>query len=134
MANLRDITTQPAGKSGLAKFLPRAHPISWLMLLVTTLAILMNSVDRLILPTLMPAIMKEFNLTTVQAGWLNSLSFVGTFLGALILGFASDYIGTGYKRAYSWIVAVLIEIIAGVATAFCRTYGLFQALHSPMLL
>lgn len=114
---------------GLFKYLPRAHPISWLMLLVTTLAILMNSIDRLILPTLMPAIMDEFGLTTVQAGWLNSLSFVGTFLGALVLGFASDYIGSGYKRAYSWVVAVLIEIIAGVATAFCKSYGMFQSLR-----
>lgn len=109
--------------------LPTAHFISWLMLVVTTLAILMNSIDRLILPTLMPAIMDEFNLDTVDAGFLNSLSFVGTFLGALILGFLSDYIGTGYKRCYSWVLAVAIEICAGVATAFCKTLGAFQALR-----
>ncbi|RWR03048.1 MFS transporter permease [[Pantoea] beijingensis] len=129
MSNVIEKDATVSVKKGLFKFLPRAHPISWLMLLVTTLAILMNSVDRLILPTLMPAIIQEFHLTTVQAGWLNSLSFVGTFLGALILGFASDYIGTGYKRAYSWIIAVLIEIVAGVASAFSRSYGLFQALR-----
>lgn len=112
--------------------LPKAHPVSWWMLLVTTLAILMNSIDRLILPTLMPAIMEEFNLTEVQAGFLNSLSFVGTFLGALILGFLSDHIGAGYKRAYSWVIAVLIEIIAGVMTAFSKTLLGFQALRVMM--
>ncbi|EPJ2030220.1 MFS transporter [Escherichia albertii] len=116
-------------KKAKQRFLPRAHSISWLMLLVTTLAILMNSIDRLILPTLMPAIIKEFNLTTVQAGWLNSLSFVGTFVGALVLGFVSDYIGSGYKRAWSWLIAVMIEIAAGVATAFCSAYNMFMALR-----
>lgn len=114
--------SQLAEKKEKIRFLPRAHTISWLMLLVTTLAILMNSIDRLILPTLMPAIIKEFDLTTVQAGWLNSLSFVGTFIGALVLGFISDYIGSGYKRARSWLIAVVIEIAAGVATAFCSTW------------
>ena len=121
--------SQLAEKKGKIRFLPRAHTISWLMLLVTTLAILMNSIDRLILPTLMPAIIKEFDLTTVQAGWLNSLSFVGTFIGALVLGFISDYIGSGYKRARSWLIAVVIEIAAGVATAFCSTYNMFMALR-----
>ncbi|HCM5172091.1 MFS transporter [Klebsiella variicola subsp. variicola] len=121
--------SQLAEKKEKIRFLPRAHTISWLMLLVTTLAILMNSIDRLILPTLMPAIIKEFDLTTVQAGWLNSLSFVGTFIGALVLGFISDYIGSGYKRARSWLIAVVIEIAAGVATAFCSTYNLFMALR-----
>ena len=121
--------SQNMDKKFKKRILPRAHGISWLMLLVTTLAILMNSIDRLILPTLMPAIMTEFNLTTVQAGWLNSLSFVGTFVGAVILGFISDYIGSGYKRAWSWLIAVVIEIAAGVATAFCGAYNMFMALR-----
>ncbi|MHC5226305.1 MFS transporter [Ignatzschineria sp. LJL83] len=112
--------------------IPKAHPISWWMLWITTLAILMNSIDRLILPALMPAIMKEFDLTEVQAGFLNSLSFVGTFLGALILSFISDYIGKGYKRAYSWVFAVLIEIVAGVLTAFSKTLLGFQVLRVVM--
>lgn len=119
--------------SGLRQLLPKAHPLSWWMLVITTLAILMNSIDRIILPTLLPAIMKEFNLTEVQAGWLNSLSFFfGTLSGAVIFGIFSDYIGTGYKRCYSWSVTVLVEVIAGVATAFCKTLGVFQALRVAM--
>ncbi|CAJ1000323.1 hypothetical protein SODG_003317 [Sodalis praecaptivus] len=118
--------------SGLRQLLPKAHPLSWWMLVITTLAILMNSIDSIILPTLLPAIMKEFNLTEVQAGWLNLLSFFGTLSGAVIFGIFSDYIGTGYKRCYSWSVAVLVEVIAGVATAFCKTLGVFQALRVAM--
>ncbi len=100
--------------------------------MITTLAILMNSIDRIILPTLLPAIMTSFSLTEVQAGWLNSLSFVGTLTGAVIFGLFSDWVGTGHKRCYSWCVAVLVEIVSGVATAFCKSLGAFQALRVAM--
>jgi len=54
--------------------------LSWWILLISTLAIWLNAIDRVLLPTLMPAIMQEFRLSEVQAGWLNSLSFVGVLL------------------------------------------------------
>ncbi|XBS68446.1 MFS transporter [Acerihabitans sp. KWT182] len=111
------------------RFFPKAHSLSWWMLVITTSAILMNSIDRIILPTLLPAIMKDFNLTEIQVGWLNSLSFFGTLSGAVIFGIFSDFVGTGHKRCYSWTVAVLVEVISGVATAFCKTLGAFQALR-----
>lgn len=130
----REATAAPdfIPRRGLLRFLPRAHPLSWWMLVITTLAILMNSIDRIILPTLLPAIMKSFDLTEVQAGWLNSLSFVGTLTGAVVFGLFSDWLGTGHKRCYSWCVAVLVEIVAGVATAFCKSLGAFQALRVAM--
>lgn len=112
--------------------LPHAHPISWWMLLVTTLAILMCSIDRIILPTLLPAIMEEFGLDEVGAGFLNSLAGVGILFGAMVLGFVSDYMGTGYRRCYSWTLAVAIEIVAGVVTAFTRGLGMFQFLRFAM--
>ncbi|MEJ4042740.1 MFS transporter [Erwinia sp. SLM-02] len=123
---------QHPARRGFMRFIPRAHPISWWMLVITTLAILMNSIDRIILPTLLPAIMTSFNLTEVQAGWLNSLSFVGTLTGAILFGLFSDWVGTGHKRCYSWCVAVLVEVVSGVATAFCKTLGMFQALRVAM--
>lgn len=111
---------------------PRGHWLSWVMLLITTLSILMNSIDRLILPTLLPTIIEEFGLTEIQAGWLNSLSFVGALLGALILGFWSDHIGGGYKRARGWFIAVAIEVAAGVASAYAFSYKTFMALRLAM--
>lgn len=123
---------QKTPKPVRARMIPRAHPISWWMLVITTLAILMNSIDRIILPTLLPAIMQDFNLTEMQAGWINSLSFFGTLAGAVLFGFLSDYIGTGYRRCYSWCLAVLVEIVSGVATAFCKTLIAFQALRVLM--
>jgi len=115
--------------TGKRRFFPKAHPISWWMLVITTLAILMNSIDRIILPTLLPAIMKDFNLTEIQVGWLNSLSFFGTLSGAVIFGIFSDFVGTGHKRCYSWTVAVIVEVVSGVSTAFCKTLGSFQILR-----
>ncbi len=122
----------PRSLRGVFGLVPKAHPLSWWILLISTLAIWLNAIDRVLLPTLMPAIMREFRLNEVQAGWLNSLSFVGTFSGAIILGIYSDYLGGGYRRCRSWAIAVSVEVAAGVATAFCQTLGTLQALRVLM--
>lgn len=58
-----------------SRYLPRAHPVSWWMLIITTLAILITSIDRVILPTLLPDISKEFGLGATGAGsWSRSRS------------------------------------------------------------
>ena len=101
--------------------LPRAHPISWWMLVITTFAILITSVDRIILPTLLPDIAKDFGLDTTQSGLLVSLSFLGTFVGALVIGVVGDIIGRGHLRAWTWIGAVVVTCAASIATAFTRS-------------
>ena len=104
-----------------ARGLPRAHPVSWWMLGITTLAILITSIDRVILPTLLPDISKDFGLDATAGGVLVSLSFAGTVVGAVVLGVIGDYVGRGYRRAYTWIAAVAVTCIASVATAFTRS-------------
>jgi hypothetical protein len=47
------------------------------MLVISTLAILITSIDRVILPTVLPAILEEFGLNKTQGGILNPLSFAG---------------------------------------------------------
>ena len=101
--------------------LPRAHPVSWWMLVITTLAILITSIDRIILPTLLPDISKDFGLNPTQSGLLVSLSFLGTFVGALVIGVAGDVIGRGHLRAWTWIGTVVVACAASIATAFTRT-------------
>lgn len=112
--------TQKTPAPARARMIPHAHPISWWMLVIITLAILMNSIDRIILPTLLPAIMHDFNLTEMQAGWINSLSFFGTLAGAVLFGFLSDYIGTGYRR--------LLQLVPGGSCRDCirRRDGFLQ--------
>jgi MFS family permease len=119
--------------TGTAKrYLPRGHPISWWMLAVTTGAILITSVDRVILPTVLPAILKEFHLSDSQGGFLISLSFAGTALGGLILGAFGDSLGRGPRRAWAWCVSVLVTVVGAVATAFSRTVGQLQVLRIVM--
>jgi MFS family permease len=107
-------------------WIPRAHPVSWWMLLITTLAILLTSIDRQILPTVQPAIMEEFGLNEVQVGWLNSLSFIGSFVGAIICGLLADMMGKGYKRGWAWVIAIGIAVVSGFATFFNKTVGSLQ--------
>jgi enterochelin esterase-like enzyme len=56
------------------------------MLAVTTGAILITSIDRVLLPTVLPGILKEFNLSPTTGGVLVGLSFAGTMAGGLVLG------------------------------------------------
>lgn len=107
--------------------MPKAHPISWMLLLITTLAILMTSISRIILPTLLPAIMEEYNWNATEAGFLNSAMFIGAFLGATFFGILSDIIGSGYKRGWTWVMTMIVAAIGGIFTAMCTTVNAMRA-------
>jgi len=115
-----------SGDISKKSWVPKAHPISWLMLLVTTLAMLLCSIDRQILPTVLPDIMKDYKLNSVEAGFLNSLNFVGSFIGAILVGVLADSLGGGYRRAWSWMGTCIITAVAGIATFFSRGIGGLQ--------
>jgi len=65
------------------------------MLAVTTGAILITSIDRVLLPTVLPGILKEFNLSPTTGGVLVGLSFAGTMAGGIVLGVFGDSLGKG---------------------------------------
>jgi MFS family permease len=114
-------------------WLPRAHPLSWVTLAITTCAILMTAVDGGILPAVLPAIQEEFELNSTQAGLINSVFFAGLILGALVFGWVSDRIGTGYRRTWTWNVAMLIGILGGALTfGFAGSFVAFLLLRIPM--
>lgn len=105
-------------------WIPKGHPVSWLMLVTGTLSMLLISIDRQILPTVLPSIMKEFHLNSTMGGFITSLNFIGTFLGAAIIGIVADNIGRGYKRIFSWAGSCILAIISGIATFL--THSLFS--------
>jgi MFS family permease len=113
-------------------WIPTAHTVSWQMLMVTTLAMLMISIDRQILPTVLPAIMSEFNLSSAEAGWLNSLTFIGSFLGAIVVGVLADQYGTGHKRSGSWLFSCGITVASGLATVYSQSITWLQTLRITM--
>jgi MFS family permease len=114
-------------------WVPRAHPLSWATLAVTTGAILMTAVDGGILPAVLPAIQDEFELNNAQAGLVNSMFFGGLIVGALVFGWLSDRIGTGYRRSWTWNVAMLIGILGGALTfGLAGSFAAFLLLRIPM--
>jgi len=102
------------------------------MLAVTTGAILITSIDRALLPTVLPGILKEFNLNPTTGGVLVGLSFAGTMAGGLVLGVFGDSLGKGVRRAYAWAVAVAIVVASAIATAFSQTLLQLQILRFTM--
>ena len=114
-------------------WVPRAHPLSWGTLAVTTGAILMTAVDGGILPAVLPAIQDEFELSNEQAGLVNSVFFGGLIVGALLFGWLSDRIGTGYRRTWTWNIAMLIGILGGALTfGLAGSFAAFLLLRIPM--
>ena len=128
--------TQEAGSGGRSQaarsYVPRGHPISWLMLVVTTGAILINSIDRAILPAVLPGILSEFDLSESAGGFLVGLSFAGTAIGGLILGIFGDSLGKGVRRAWGWAVAVAIVVVSSALTAVSQTLAQLQVLRVAM--
>lgn len=105
-------------------WLPKGHGISYGILAIGSLSMLLVSIDRQILPTVLPAIMKEFHMNSTQGGYISSLNFIGTFIGAAIIGLVADGIGRGYKRRWAWSGSCLLAILSGFATFFTR--GIFS--------
>lgn len=112
--------------------LPRAHWISWTMLVVTFGAILITAIDRTILPTVLPAILHEFHLSATAGGWLVGLSYVGTLIGGVLVGAVGDAFGKGPRRAWIWLVTVAVVVASAIATAVSRTLALLQVLRVTM--
>jgi MFS family permease len=108
------------------RYIPRGHSLSWWMLVVTTGAILVTSVDRAILFRVLPALQEEFGLSNTAAGFLGSLNSLGVVIGAIVLGVFGDALGKGVNRAWTWAVAVSVTIVASIATAFVQTLGGLQ--------
>lgn len=118
---------------GATSWVPRAPAMSWWTLLITTLAILMTSVDHGILPAVLPAIQEEYGINNAQAGLINSVYFAGLVAGGIFFGYISDRIGTGYRRTWTWNITMLIGIVGGALTfGLAGSYIAFLLLRIPM--
>ena len=109
------------------RYVPRGHPVSWWMLLMTTGAILITSVDRVILPRVLPALQDEFDLSNTAAAFPNSLNFIGITIGAIALGVAATISASvagmvidNFGFTINYVVLAIPCLIALIPVAFMR--------------
>jgi MFS family permease len=103
------------------------------MLVITSLAIFGTSIDASLLPTVLPGIKKSLHLDTQGAGFLASIYYFGCIIGGIAFGVVSDAVGTGYRRTWTWIAAMLVSIIGGLLSfAFAASLIGFQLMRVVM--
>ena len=65
---------------------------------------------------MLPAISKEFGLNAKQGGLINSAFFAALIVGGIVFGIIADRIGTGFRRTWTWNIAMLLAILGGLLT------------------
>lgn len=69
------------------------NPFHWMVLFWCALIIIFDGYDLVIYGVVLPVLMKEWNLTPIQAGALGSYALFGMMAGAMVFGPLSDKIG-----------------------------------------
>jgi putative MFS transporter len=77
-----------------------------------------DAMEVLIIAFVLPAIIKEWGLTTAQAGFLGTSVFLGMLVGAWFWGTISDYIG----RKIGFQATVLIDSVFGLLSALSPNF------------
>ncbi len=102
-------------KPGISQRIERLPMTSYQRIIgiIIVVAWFFDAVDLGTMTFLLPALMKEFKLTNINAGLLGSMSFVGMLFGTMFSGFLSDKLGR--KTILQW--SMIIWGVAGLLTA-----------------
>ena len=84
------------------------------LFIISFLGIMFDAMDFAFFGAALPAISKEFKLGPAQAGMLATIGLVGAFIGALLWGSLSDYIGR--KTSFQATVGIF-AIFTGLMSA-----------------
>ena len=76
---------------------------------------LFDSWDSVVIAFILPAIMPEWGLSSVQAGWLISSGYAGQFLGAITFGMLAEKYGRLPMLRPLVIVMSLLAIVCALA-------------------
>lgn len=92
------------------------NPFHWMVLFWCALIIIFDGYDLVIYGVVLPVLMKEWNLSPLEAGALGSYALFGMMAGALIFGPLSDKIGR--KKAITICVVLFsgFTVLNGFAT------------------
>ena len=85
----------------------RFNAFHWQVLFWCALIIIFDGYDLVIYGVVLPALMKDWGLTPLQAGALGSYALFGAMLGAIIFGSLSDRVGR------KWIIAICVILFSG---------------------
>jgi AAHS family benzoate transporter-like MFS transporter len=86
-------------------------PFHWLVLFWSALIIIFDGYDLIIYGTVLPVLMKEWQLPPVQAGALGSYALFGMMFGALAFGSLSDKIG---RKKVIAVCVILFSLFTGL--------------------
>ena len=90
--------------------------------------ILFDGYDLVVYGTVVPLLIEEWNLDTVQAGAIGSYGLFGMMFGAMFLGILADRLGRKKGTAISLILFSLFTVLCGFAdnpTTF-RSFAFLQ--------
>lgn len=99
----------------------------WLILIVCSLLMIFDGYDLFLFGVVIPVVMEEWGLTSVQAGTLGSYSLFGMMFGALLLGTLADKIGRKKGIVISFILFSLATFMNGFANSPTE-FGIYRFL------
>jgi MFS transporter, AAHS family, benzoate transport protein len=85
----------------------RFNAFHWRVLFWCGLIIIFDGYDLVTYGVVLPALMKDWGLTPLQAGALGSYALFGAMLGAIVFGSLSDRVGR------KWTIAVCVILFSG---------------------
>ena len=86
---------------------------------------LFDAMDVGMLSFVIAALHSEWQLSTVQMGWIGSVSSIGMAVGAILFGMMADRFG----RKAILILTLLVFSIGSGISAFATSYGIFLGLR-----
>ncbi|XUW93764.1 MFS transporter (plasmid) [Burkholderia sp. M6-3] len=118
----------PATADGLLARLERIPTSMWHVRtrMIVGVATFFDAFDILALAFVLPALMRDWHLTTAQAGLLISAGFAGQFVGAFVFGALAERIG----RIPTITISVALFSIASVLCAFTNSAAVLMMLRA----
>ncbi|RDI92683.1 major facilitator superfamily MFS_1 [Thermosipho africanus Ob7] len=92
------------------------------LLILTSILWIIGSAGVMVMPFVVPDLVSEWNLTTVQASSLISSVFIGMLLGALFSGIILDYFGRKIGVIFYLLVTVIFTVLFGFSKSFGSAY------------
>lgn len=99
----------------------------WLITALCALLLIFDGYDLFIYGAVLPTLMKEWNMTPLEAGALGSYALFGMMFGALIFGTLADKIGRKKGIAICFVLFSVATVINGFASSPTE-FGIFRFL------